>query len=56
MTDTVYTGTVLRVVDGDTFVLQTTEGSLKIRLDGIEKVLLFFIHGTFVINARRLIL
>jgi micrococcal nuclease len=31
-----YKGQVLRVIDGDTFVLQTTEGNLKIRLDGID--------------------
>jgi micrococcal nuclease len=31
-----YTGTILRVIDGDTFVFQTEEGSLKIRMFGID--------------------
>lgn len=31
-----YQGTILSVTDGDTFVLQTTEGNLKIRLNGID--------------------
>ncbi len=31
-----YKGTILSVTDGDTFVLQTTEGNLKIRLNGID--------------------
>lgn len=31
-----YEGKILRVIDGDTFVLQTEEGSLKIRMDGID--------------------
>lgn len=29
-------GKILRVIDGDTFVFQTAEGSLKVRLDGID--------------------
>lgn len=37
---TIYTrpneGKILRVIDGDTFVLQTEEGSMKIRMDGID--------------------
>lgn len=31
-----YYGTVLRVIDGDTFVLQTKEGSIKVRMNGID--------------------
>jgi endonuclease YncB( thermonuclease family) len=31
-----YKGTVLYVIDGDTFVLQCDEGSLKVRLEGID--------------------
>jgi endonuclease YncB( thermonuclease family) len=31
-----YVGKILRVIDGDTFVLQTEEGNLKIRMDGID--------------------
>jgi len=31
-----YHGTILRVIDGDTYVLQTNEGSLVIRLEGID--------------------
>lgn len=31
-----YDGSILRVIDGDTFVLQTDEGTLKIRMDGID--------------------
>jgi Micrococcal nuclease (thermonuclease) homologs len=31
-----YKGTVLRVIDGDTFVFQTDEGSLKVRMFGID--------------------
>jgi endonuclease YncB( thermonuclease family) len=29
-------GMVLRIIDGDTFVFQTEEGSLKVRMDGID--------------------
>lgn len=31
-----YHGTVLRVVDGDTFVFQTEDGSFRVRLQGID--------------------
>lgn len=31
-----YEGTIIKVVDGDTFVFQTTEGSLKVRMQGID--------------------
>jgi micrococcal nuclease len=31
-----YEGKVFRVIDGDTFVLQTTEGNIKVRMDGID--------------------
>jgi endonuclease YncB( thermonuclease family) len=31
-----YSGTIIRVIDGDTFVFQTKEGSLKIRMYGID--------------------
>jgi endonuclease YncB( thermonuclease family) len=31
-----YVGKILRVIDGDTFVLQTEEGNLKIRMGGID--------------------
>lgn len=31
-----YTGTIIRVIDGDTFIFQTNEGSMKIRLQGID--------------------
>ena len=31
-----YTGTILRVIDGDTFVFQTNEGSLTVRMFGID--------------------
>lgn len=31
-----YSGTIIRVIDGDTFVLQTEDGSLKIRMYGID--------------------
>lgn len=31
-----YTGKITRVIDGDTFVMQTTAGSIKVRLDGID--------------------
>lgn len=29
-------GTLIHVIDGDTFVLQTKQGNLKIRMDGID--------------------
>jgi endonuclease YncB( thermonuclease family) len=31
-----YTGTIIRVIDGDTFAFQTAEGSLVIRMYGID--------------------
>lgn len=31
-----YTGSIIRVIDGDTFVFQTIEGSLIIRMYGID--------------------
>jgi micrococcal nuclease len=31
-----YHGTILRVIDGDTFIFQTEEGSLRVRLQGID--------------------
>jgi len=31
-----YTGKITRVIDGDTFVMQTITGSVKVRLDGID--------------------
>ena len=31
-----YSGTILRVIDGDTFVFQTNEGSLRVRMFGID--------------------
>jgi micrococcal nuclease len=31
-----YSGTIIRVIDGDTFVFQTDDGSLKIRMYGID--------------------
>lgn len=31
-----YEGKILRVIDGDTYVLQTAEEALKIRMDGID--------------------
>lgn len=31
-----YTGTILSVKDGDTFVFQSSEGSIIVRLDGID--------------------
>ncbi|NJK93968.1 MAG: thermonuclease family protein [Bacteroidales bacterium] len=31
-----YTGTIIHVTDGDTFVLQCEQGSIKIRMDGID--------------------
>lgn len=31
-----YSGTIIKVTDGDTFVFQTEEGSLKIRMEGID--------------------
>jgi micrococcal nuclease len=31
-----YTGTIIRVIDGDTFVFQTGEGSLTVRMYGID--------------------
>jgi micrococcal nuclease len=31
-----YIGTILRVIDGDTFVFQTNEGSLRVRMFGID--------------------
>jgi micrococcal nuclease len=31
-----YTGIVIRVIDGDTFVFQTDEGSVKVRMFGID--------------------
>lgn len=31
-----YEGKILRIIDGDTFVLQMEEGNLKIRMDGID--------------------
>lgn len=31
-----YTGTIFRVIDGDTFVFQGEVGSLKIRMNGID--------------------
>lgn len=31
-----YNGTIIRVIDGDTFAFQTTEGSLTVRMDGID--------------------
>lgn len=33
---TQYSGIILSVIDGDTFILQTTDGNLKIRMDGID--------------------
>jgi micrococcal nuclease len=32
----VYNGTILRVLDGDTFVLQTDDGSIMVRMNGID--------------------
>lgn len=32
----IYKGSIIRVIDGDTFVFQTEEGSLKIRMNGID--------------------
>jgi micrococcal nuclease len=49
-----YEGTVLRVVDGDTFVFQTEEGSLKVRMDGIdapEKDQTYGLESTKFLNA-----
>jgi micrococcal nuclease len=31
-----YHGTILRVIDGDSFIFQTEEGSLRVRLQGID--------------------
>jgi len=31
-----YTGSIIRVIDGDTFVFQTEEGSLTVRMFGID--------------------
>jgi endonuclease YncB( thermonuclease family) len=31
-----YNGTIIRVIDGDTFVIQTEEGSLKVRMFGTD--------------------
>jgi endonuclease YncB( thermonuclease family) len=31
-----YAGTILRVIDGDTFIFQTDEGNLRIRMFGID--------------------
>jgi micrococcal nuclease len=31
-----YNGTIIRVIDGDTFVFQTTEGSLTVRMLGTD--------------------
>jgi len=31
-----YTGSIIRVIDGDTFVFQTEEGSLKVRMFGTD--------------------
>lgn len=31
-----YSGTILRVIDGDTFVFQTETGNLKVRMFGID--------------------
>lgn len=31
-----YNGTISYIIDGDTFILETKEGRLKIRLDGID--------------------
>lgn len=31
-----YEGTIIRVIDGDTYVFQTQEGSFKVRMDGID--------------------
>lgn len=31
-----YNGTIIRIIDGDTFVFQTEEGSLKVRMFGTD--------------------
>lgn len=31
-----YQGTIIRVIDGDTYVFQTTEGSITVRMQGID--------------------